>query len=216
MKKLYRKSTVHPTPSVVSEHLLSFLPAAILTLTAALSPADREVLAYLISCSSVSFSGSQRRTAAQKTTAAAAVGGGDHAACFSCSCFRCYMSYWAKWDASPNRQLIHEVIDAFEESLLKESRKEKNRKERRKGKNVKSGVLSEQKNSDTSLTATDFGFTESNAAAELGGDGGGGRREEEEEEEEMDEDNAEEEEFEKGSMRRFVSFLGERIWSVWG
>ncbi|GFQ08320.1 hypothetical protein PHJA_002976000 [Phtheirospermum japonicum] len=56
MKKLYRKSTVHPTPSVVSEHLLSFLPAAILALTAALSPADREVLAYLISCSSASFS----------------------------------------------------------------------------------------------------------------------------------------------------------------
>lgn len=209
MKKLYRKSTVHPTPSVVSEHLLSFLPAAILTLTAALSPAEREVLAYLISCSSVSFSGSQRRTAAQKTTAAVG-GGGDHAACFSCSCFRCYMSYWAKWDSSPNRQLIHEVIDAFEESLLKESRKEKNnKKERRKGKNVKAGVSNEQKNSDASLTEVDYGFTESNAAEERGGDG---RREEEEE---MEEDNAEEE-FEKGSMRRFVSFLGERIWSVWG
>ncbi|XP_042067430.1 uncharacterized protein LOC121810759 [Salvia splendens] len=100
-----------PMPSVVSEHLLSFLPAAILALTAALSPAEREVLAYLIS---------QR-----KSTPAA---GDDHAACFNCNCFRCYMSYWAKWDSSPNRQLIHEAIDAFEESL---SRKEKTKKERR-------------------------------------------------------------------------------------
>lgn len=189
-----------------------------MTLTAALSPADREVLAYLISCSSVSFSGGQRRSAAQKTTAAAAVGGSkggdDHAACFNCSCFRCYMSYWAKWDSSPNRQLIHEVIDAFEESLLKESKREKNKKERRKGKIVKVGALNEPKNPEASPAAVDFGFAESNTAAERGGDSacdgdGGGRREEEEE------DNAEEE-FDKGSVRRFVSFVGQRIWSVWG
>ncbi|KAH6758105.1 hypothetical protein C2S52_023010 [Perilla frutescens var. hirtella] len=208
MKKLYRKSTVHPTPSVVSEHLLSFLPAAILTLTAALSPADREVLAYLISCSSANFSSSQRKTAPKAAAAAGgSKGGDDHAACFNCNCFRCYMSYWAKWDSSPNRQLIHEVIDAFEESLLKESKKEKNKKERRKGKTVKPTILNEPKNAEVSLTRDDFGFGESNTAAESGGDNGGCREEEEEEEEE---------EFEKGSVRRFVSFLGERIWSVWG
>lgn len=181
-----------------------------MTLTAALSPADREVLAYLISCSSVNFSVSQRKTA-QKTVAAGggSKGGDDHAACFNCNCFRCYMSYWAKWDSSPNRQLIHEVIDAFEESLLKESKKEKNKKERRKGKNVKVCILNEPKCSEVGLTKDDFGFGESNTAAESGGEsgGGGGSREEEEEEQE---------EFEKGSVRRFVSFLGERIWSVWG
>ncbi|XP_057765009.1 uncharacterized protein LOC130985862 [Salvia miltiorrhiza] len=188
MKKLYRKSTVHPTPSVVSEHLLSFLPAAILSLTVALSPADREVLAYLISCSS---SGSQRKK----------IGGDDHAACFNCNCFRCYMSYWAKWDSSPNRQLIHEVIDAFEDTLLKETKRDKNKKERRKAKTVKVGVLNEPINSEPTLTAVDFGFGESNTAAESA------RREE---------DVITEEEFDKGSVRRFVSFLGERIWSVWG
>lgn len=209
MKKLYRKSTVHPTPSVVSEHLLSFLPAAILTLTAALSPADREVLAYLISCSSVNFSSSQRKSAPKAAAAGGgSKGGDDHAACFNCNCFRCYMSYWAKWDSSPNRQLIHEVIDAFEENLLKESKKEKNKKERRKGKNVKATILNEPKNAEVSLTREDFGFSESNTAAESGGDNGGGREEED--------DYAEEGEFEKGSVRRFVSFLGERIWSVWG
>ncbi|XP_042029317.1 uncharacterized protein LOC121776223 [Salvia splendens] len=185
MKKLYKKSTVHPTPSAVSEHLLSFLPAAILALTVALSPADKEVLAYLISCSS----GSQRRP----TAAAAKGGGGDcHNPCFNCSCFRCYTSYWAKWDASPNRQLIHEVIDAFEE---KESTKEKSKKERRKGKIVKSGVSIEPKKSEPSLTAVEL---ESTAAA----DGG--------EEEEVV---PTAEEFGKGSsVRRFVSW----VWGVWG
>ncbi|GFP85085.1 hypothetical protein PHJA_000652300 [Phtheirospermum japonicum] len=206
MKKLYRKSTVHPTPSVVSEHLLSFLPAAILALTAALSPADREVLAYLISCSSASFSNSHRGSK----------GGDDHPPCFSCNCFRCYMSYWVKWDSSPNRQLIHEIIDAFEESLLKESKKEKNRRERRKGKNVRVnnislGILDEpKKSSEMCVAKEDFSFGESNAAADGGGGETGGGDEENNTEEE------EEGELEKGSVRRFVSFLGERIWSVWG
>ncbi|KAL6562291.1 hypothetical protein OROGR_003298 [Orobanche gracilis] len=209
MKKLYRKSTVHPTPSIVSEQLLSFLPTAILTLTAALSPEDREVLAYLISSSPASFSnghrGSSRKTAAP--------GGGskdseDHPPCFNCSCFRCYMSYWVKWDSSPNRQLIHEVIDAFEDSLLEESKKEKKRRERRKGKSVKAknislGVSVEPKSSDLSPTKNDSNFLESNAAA----DGGGG----------VEHHSKEEEQTEKGSIRRLVSFLGERIWrSVWG
>ncbi|KAL3627413.1 hypothetical protein CASFOL_028776 [Castilleja foliolosa] len=214
MKKLYRKSTVHPTPSVVSEHLLSFLPAAILTLTAALSPADREVLAYLISCSSASFSNSHRK-GNQKSAASGggSKGGDDHPPCFSCNCFRCYMSYWVKWDSSPNGKLIHEIIDAFEESLLKESKREKSRRERRKGKNVKVsnisiGVLDEPKKSlEMSVAKEDCCFDESNAAADGGGEAGGGGDEE---------NNTEEEEMEKGSVRRFVSFLGERIWSVWG
>ncbi|XP_047939873.1 uncharacterized protein LOC125187344 [Salvia hispanica] len=175
MKKLYKKSTVHPTPSVVSEHLLSFLPAAILALTAALSPAEREVLAYLIS----------RR----KSTPAP---GDDHAACFNCNCFRCYMSYWAKWDSSPNRQLIHEAIDAFEE---KESRKDKTKKERRKGKSVKLPILNEPTHSEPTLTDVDFCFVDSHTAVESGG--GGGEQEEEEEEIVITE-----EEFDKGSVRR--------------
>ncbi|KAL8461546.1 hypothetical protein ACS0TY_032870 [Phlomoides rotata] len=208
MKKLYRKSTVHPTPSVVSEHLLSFLPAAILVLTAALSPAEREVLAYLISCSSANFSNSNRKAAPKTASASGSKGGDDHAPCFNCNCFRCYMSYWVKWDSSPNRQLIHEIIDAFEENLLKECRKEKNKKERRKGKNVKGNIspgLDEPKQSQVSLTKDDFSSGESNAAADSGG-----RDEEKIVEEE------EEEELEKGSVRRFVSFLGERVWGVWG
>ncbi|XP_051126069.1 uncharacterized protein LOC127247992 [Andrographis paniculata] len=218
MKKLYRKSTVHPTPSVVSDHLLSLLPAAILALTAALSPEDREVLAYIISCSSSTFSDTSRRSS--KGGCSKGGGGGcgdDHPPCFNCSCFRCYKSYWVRWDESSNRQLIDEILDAFEDSLLKESKKEKNRKDRRKGKSGKANstlVLDESFNkSDLSSVMEDSNFGESTAASEsaaetaAGGGSSGG-----------DEDDSvvEEEEVEKGSMRRFVSFLGERIWGVWG
>ncbi|KAF8391616.1 hypothetical protein HHK36_023922 [Tetracentron sinense] len=129
MKKLYRKGKVHPSPPLISDHL-AFLPATILTLTVTLSPEDREVLAYLISCSgsSGSFPGDRRNTQKSKS-----VGGvGDHPPMFRCNCFRCYMSYWVRWDSSPNRQVIHEIIDAFEDGLL-QKKNTKNRKERRKG-----------------------------------------------------------------------------------
>lgn len=120
-----------------------------------------------------------------------------------------------RWDSSPNRQLIHEIIDAFEDSLLKESKKEKNRKERRKGKSGKGNIvlglnMDEPKKPDQGLTKEEFDFVESNAAAEGGGGETGSCSGGE------DEDNREEGELEKGSVRRLVSFLGERIWSVWG
>ncbi|XP_073030295.1 uncharacterized protein [Primulina eburnea] len=218
MKKLYRRGTVHPTPPAVSDQLLSFLPAAILTLAAALSQEEREMLAYLISCSSANFSNSHHNKTPSTATSGGSKGGAtDHPVCFSCCCFRCYMSYWVKWDSSPNRQLIHEIIDAFEESIFKESRQEKNKRERRKSKSVKGKLcleLDESKKSEPSLTKQDFDFTESNSPAEHGIDGGGDDGENSGREEE--EKNGEEEELERGSVRWFVSFLGERIWSVWG
>ncbi|CBI33235.3 unnamed protein product, partial [Vitis vinifera] len=123
MKKLYRKGTVHPSPPpVISDQHLAFLPSAILTLAAALSPEDREVLAYLLSCSGTYTSGN-RKTTTQKS--------GDHPPLFNCNCFRCYTSYWVKWDSSPNRQLIHEIIDAVEDGLV-QSKNPKSRKERRR------------------------------------------------------------------------------------
>ena len=60
MKKLYHKGTVHPSPPLISDQF-SFLSAAILTLVEALSPEDREVLSYLISHSSSTFSGKENR-----------------------------------------------------------------------------------------------------------------------------------------------------------
>ncbi|XP_022877933.1 uncharacterized protein LOC111395935 [Olea europaea var. sylvestris] len=217
MKKLYKK--IHPTPPF-SDRLLSFLPATILTLTVALSPDDKEVLAYLISCpSSTNFSNNHRKatqkTATYTSTASAAITSSDgakvdadHPSSFNCYCFRCYMSYWAKWDSSPNHQLIHEVIDAFEESLLMQNKKDKSKKERRKGKGVRgSGQSSEElKKSGSSLIKNNF--EESNSASEstsAGGETGGG---------EAEEDDVEEE-FENGSVRKFVSSLGEKIWGIW-
>ncbi|KAI4295981.1 hypothetical protein L6164_035974 [Bauhinia variegata] len=203
MKKLYRRGTVHPSPPIISDQL-SFLPATILTLTAALTPEDREVLAYLLSCSSnnttpafINFSGNPRRN-----TPKSSVAKGDHPPLFDCSCFRCYMSYWVRWDSSPNRQLIHEIIDAFEDWLAQSSKGGKNKKERRNKKN-RSGEL---KNSELMSSGNnELGETESvgeSSSSSSSADGVG---------EEHGDGNEE-----KGSVRRFVSFIGERIWGAWG
>ncbi|KAK6917823.1 hypothetical protein RJ641_018574 [Dillenia turbinata] len=193
MKKLYKKGTVHPTPPLISDQLLAFLPATILTLTTALSPEDRELLAYLISCSG-NFSNHKKNT--QK----------PHQPLFNCYCFKCYMTYWVRWDNSPNRQLIHEIIDAYEDGLLSQSKKNRNnsKKERKK-----------QRKFDGSdgLKKTEEMTNKSNSIKEI--------LDVEEEEEcsrnDYDEDDYDEdkEEFETGSVRRFVSFIGERFWSVW-
>lgn len=190
MRKLYRKGTVHPSPPpVASDQLLAFLPSAIFALVAALSPEEREVLDYLLSCS-----GGNRKTITQKS--------GDHPPQFNCNCFRCYMSYWAKWDSSPNRQLIHEIIDAFEDGLVR-SKNPKSRKERRRKGCTGSDEL--KQSSEPSPGKDKLGRSESMAVTSRNGDGGGGG----EDCEDVVEGS------EKGSVRKFVSFLGERIWGVW-
>ncbi|GFZ03304.1 hypothetical protein Acr_15g0019120 [Actinidia rufa] len=206
MKKLYRKGkgTVHPSPPLISDHL-AFLPAAILTLAAALSPEDKEVLAYLISCSPSNFSGNRKNT--QKTATAAATSSScDHPASFTCDCFRCYTSFWVRWDSSPNHQLIHEIIDAFEDGLAR-GKREKSRRERRKKGAKGSGELTRSE-----LVVSQGKFDESDSVEEIiGGSCGGGGGEEEcycccgEGEEGV----------EKGSVRKLVSFIGERLWGVW-
>ncbi|XP_011047024.1 PREDICTED: uncharacterized protein LOC105141488 [Populus euphratica] len=219
MKKLYRKGKVHPSTPVISDHL-SFLPVTILALTAALSPEDREVLAYLITCSgnnnifhsNWSNINSRKSSCNQKTTSytksSSSSNSHDHPPMFSCDCFRCYMSYWIRWDSSPNRQLIHEIIDAFEDWLLKQGKSSatsgnKNRKDRkRKGNSQGSGELikrPELRTKDKQLDETDS--VDGNSSGSGGGKGVGGGGEEG---------------TEKGSVRRLVSFIGERIWGVLG
>ncbi|KAL5564048.1 hypothetical protein UlMin_033795 [Ulmus minor] len=182
MKKLYRKGTVHPSPPIFSGHL-SFLPATMLVLAVALSSEDREVLAYLISCSnsSVNFSS------------------GYHPSFFNCYCSRCYMSYWAKWDSSPKRQVIHEIIDGFEDELLATQSKlgsKNGRKERRKrgGGGYELGELKLSSGKD------ELGESESAKEDSTGGDHRG---------------SGECAGKEESSIRSFVSFNGERIWGVW-
>ncbi|KAI3680465.1 hypothetical protein L6452_35236 [Arctium lappa] len=190
MKKLYKKSTVHPSPPPpISDHHLSLLPAAIFTLTISLSAQDKEVLAYLLSSSTK-----------KPTTTTAATTAADHPPLFNCSCFRCYMSYWVRWDSSPNRQLIHEIIDALEDGIMVRNKKEKNKKDRKKKLSCSS---SSSGNEDTESTESDE-LTRSpevsHGKMESVVECGGGEDEEEEEE---------------GTVRKIVSFLGERIWSVW-
>lgn len=210
MKKLYHKATVHPTPPVITDQL-SFLPATILTLAAALSTEDREVLAYLIYCSSAATpTGNPKRSTVRNT---------DHVTLFNCSCFRCYTSYWVRWDESPNRELIHEIIDAFEEWLAQSNKGEKKGKGKKEKRNKKgfgnkryghthSGVLNRSLvnestqmesvgDSSNSVISSGCGGSESGERVVVVGGGG-------------DEDE------EKGSVRKFVSFIGERIWGVWG
>ncbi|CAM8884054.1 unnamed protein product [Rhodiola kirilowii] len=124
--KIKRKGKVHPSPPQVGsqDHLsvLNLLPAAILAFAAVLSLQDREVLAYMI-------------TRSLKTTTTSSIASSSSSvqeskkfyrnnrplnhklAMFDCECFDCYTSFWYRWDSSPNRELIHQAIEAFEEHL---------------------------------------------------------------------------------------------------
>ncbi|CAM8955812.1 unnamed protein product [Rhodiola kirilowii] len=31
-----------------------------------------------------------------------------------CDCFECYVRYWSMWDKSPNCELIHEIVEEYE------------------------------------------------------------------------------------------------------
>ncbi|KAF8071417.1 hypothetical protein N665_1128s0015 [Sinapis alba] len=218
MKKLYRKGTVHPSPQIKSDdHLLSLLPVAIFSLAAVLSPEDREVLTYLIT--TASYTSRLNKTKPHEKSRL-----DNHSPLFHCDCFSCYTCYWVRWDSSPSRKLIHEIIDAYEDSL------EKKKQNKKKKKNV-SGKKDRRKRSGKSSALASSGFgtndlespsqvTESisslcacSSSSELvdgtgGCNGGLGSM--------IGEETAEEEEEEKGSVRRFVSFIGEKVFGVWG
>lgn len=108
MKKLYQPGKgrrVHPAPVPAGDvALAALLPAAVMALAAALTAEEQEVLAYLLSGSCI---GGARRSSRRQH--------GPHPPEMGCGCFGCYKSFWARWDASPNRHLIHRIIDAVEE-----------------------------------------------------------------------------------------------------
>nr|AEV40967.1 hypothetical protein [Oryza punctata] len=108
MKKLYQGKgrRVHPAPAPqaqadVAAAAAVVLPAAVLALASALTAEEQEVLAYLLSGGGAAGGRRRRR--------------GAHSPEMGCGCFSCYKSFWARWDASPNRHLIHRIIDAVEE-----------------------------------------------------------------------------------------------------
>lgn len=187
MRKLYNhnKGKIHPspTPSTTTVHHLSLLPFAIATLAVSLAPEDKEVLAYLLSCSNnKNNSKNINKNMFEK-----------HAPQFSCNCFTCYTSYWVRWDVSPNRQLIHEIIDVYEDGLIHNKKVGKKKKEKRRNKVLNSscsshappGVSHAPPKVEENMVDNDDEIITTPAS-------------------------------EKGSVRKFASFIGEKIWGVWG
>ncbi|XP_044462666.1 uncharacterized protein LOC123193667 [Mangifera indica] len=197
MKTLYRKGTVHPSPPIISGQL-SFLPATILTLTATLSPQDIEVLAYLISYQRKN--NTTQKTARDAPLTKSKSNSNDHPPLFSCDCFRCYMSYWVWWDASPNRQLIHEIIDAFEDELLRNNKKviKSNKKDKKK----KGGGCKYKYNNDNSCELQ-------RQLSSLG-------KEQSAESESLDGAKGFDHEDNRCLVKSFLRFIGEKIWGVRG
>ncbi|GAB4827326.1 hypothetical protein Ancab_034213 [Ancistrocladus abbreviatus] len=117
---------------------LKLLPATILALISANSLEDKEVLAYMITRSIKATANpsslleenirNSRKNKKQPPSL-------HKSPLFDCGCFDCYTSYWLRWDSSPNRKFIHQVIEAFEEHLangkLQSSKKANNRSKRR-------------------------------------------------------------------------------------
>lgn len=82
-------------------------------------------------------------------------------------------------------------------------KREKNKKDRRK--KMTSGITAESSTELTRSSELSLGkpeFTESNSVGDITSSNEVG-------------DEVEEEGYEKGSVRKIVSFLGERIWGVW-
>ncbi|KAI3712155.1 hypothetical protein L1987_70704 [Smallanthus sonchifolius] len=194
MKKLYNntRGRIHPSPpqpssSATPNHRLPLLPLAITTLAAALAPEDQEVLVYLLSIS------------ATNTTKSSITG--DHLPQFNCNCFRCYTSFWVRWDASPNRKMIHEIIDVYEDGLICKKKSGNNKKER---KNNNKGFSSSGSSSirfhapATVASSATYAPTHVEQKNVEGEDGMGMGS------------------LQKGSVRKIVNFVGERIWGVWG
>ncbi|KAF9668052.1 hypothetical protein SADUNF_Sadunf15G0087200 [Salix dunnii] len=137
----------HPSASSLSskssckdpDSVLKLLPVTILALALSLPNQDREVLAYLIARSifittapNPSSIVTQNPKSKCKTKSTANKNGkycDQTVHLFQCGCFDCYTVFWYRWDSSPNRDFIHQVIEAFEEHLVQkiESSKKQSR-----------------------------------------------------------------------------------------
>ncbi|GLJ24336.1 hypothetical protein SUGI_0464520 [Cryptomeria japonica] len=134
---MYCKGKIHPCLESQSS-VPKFLPETIITLSIALPPEDQEVLFYLIACSLNVFSyqnqgvnkgsSSSRRGGSRRSCTSACA---PHRLSFECSCFECYMSFWGRWNESPNRDLIHKAIEIFEDHMAVKNGKKMKAKEQK-------------------------------------------------------------------------------------
>ncbi|CAL5421088.1 unnamed protein product [Camellia sinensis] len=222
--KMRNKGKVYPSPSSSSSSMcfytanrdalsvLKLLPTAILALVSILSVQDREVFAYMITRSIKSSNPSSILEEKKKSNKKSNT---HKPPIFDCDCFDCYTSYWFRWDSSPNRELIHQAIEAFEEHLASGEKREKNGRGKRKEKMGRRGNESREVKREVVLPEV------MEVVPEKGG-------EEEEEEEEVvapPEDAAvmrrsvAENNNHKGLVRKVlpdvVGILNSRLWSLW-
>ncbi|KAJ0054166.1 hypothetical protein Pint_01209 [Pistacia integerrima] len=124
--KVKKKGVIYSSSSPSSykdpHTVLKLLPLTILALASTLPAQDQEVIAYMItrSIATPKNPSSEKNKCKRKPS--------QKNPLFECGCFGCYTSYWYRWDSSPNRDLIHQVIEAFEDHLVhKESPKKQNK-----------------------------------------------------------------------------------------
>ncbi|KAK9278394.1 hypothetical protein L1049_027959 [Liquidambar formosana] len=148
--KIKGKGKVYPSPSSSSSSykdaisVMKLLPAAILALALPLPPQDREVLAYMITRSLSTTTTNppstlqhhKKKSNGPTTTAAAVTANVPKHPLFECGCFDCYTSFWFRWDSSPNREIIHQAIEAFEDHLTNGESSKRNGRGRKRDKVV--------------------------------------------------------------------------------
>ncbi|KAE8667749.1 Detected protein of unknown function [Hibiscus syriacus] len=146
--KLKNKGKVYPSSSSGEDSLsvLNLLPATVLALLYVLSLDEREVLAYMITRSlktaTNNHHSSSKKGSSRKHPPPAAVKSAHKPPVFDCDCFDCYTSYWFRWDSSPNRELIHQAIESFEEHLTSgESPRPSKKNARLKRRDTNGGTL---------------------------------------------------------------------------
>ncbi|KAJ6813411.1 uncharacterized protein M6B38_143970 [Iris pallida] len=203
MKKLYNGKTtnrVHPSPSPPASHgHLSSLPAAILTLATALSPEEQQVLSYLLGNTTTNNNNKSKQHHHR------AIKNQQHQPELTCGCFLCYKSFWSRWDSSPNRHLIHLIIDAAEQHHQQNMHEEAERTAAR-GRSRRSSssrrAAGKKKAAELEEDRKEVPPVDSGHVAD--GEGGSENMEKEEGGESK-----------SSSVRRLVSFIGERVWGVW-
>ncbi|KAL5215757.1 hypothetical protein ABZP36_007158 [Zizania latifolia] len=218
MKKLYQGKgrRVHPAPAQVDAAAAAAvaLPAAVLALASALTAEEQEVLAYLLSGGGAA--GGRRRCR------------GAHPPEMGCGCFSCYKSFWARWDASPNRHLIHRIIDAVEEGggAGGGGTGPPRRPPRRRRRGRRGGGDCEEDAADSSEANANVQHLHHQLSGFDGGEDrdyeGDGDDEEEEGNSmdgEVDDETALAENDcsngEKSTVGRLVRFIGEKVWAAW-
>ncbi|GMI76689.1 hypothetical protein like AT1G62422 [Hibiscus trionum] len=185
------KGRIHPSPPSHKNpnSVFKLFPAAILALASALPPHDQEVLAYIVSSTSVPFQSKHKHKKGNKI---------PH---FQCGCFDCYTRFWHRWDSSPNRDLIHQVIEAFEDHLVQNESPKKHscRKKDKAMLNIvesnEAFLMAESRGSVTVSDEVAAGDMEMEVVAAVAGGGVS---------------------HQKGLARKVVGLFNSRFWSLWG